>query len=161
MINRRSRMLFVDAGTGLLAGFAAHSGARRVIALDADQCDAQIMAALFAENRLGAEAIFGALARDRPLEDQSTVEANASPWFDRDLILAEERIDTMILSVGTTDPTLISQLPSSVSAILLTNSAAGAPPAERDRLIVHTISEGFSYDPAASRFSALLFRRYA
>lgn len=161
LTRRQSRFLFLDAGIGLLPALVAHSGARRVIAFDAWRPSVGVMAKLFSQNRLGAEAIFGTLRPGVPLQDQTVFAVDHVPCFDRDLILNEEKIDTIVLTVGTTDPTILNGLPAHVRHVVITDGPEAPPAAERDRLIVQIISEGFSYDPNRSERNALLFRRLA
>ena len=161
IIRRQSRLLFLDAGIGLLPALAAQSGARRVIAFEAERAKVAVMAKLFSRNHLGAEAILGTLEQETPSDDQSVFAVHRIPSFDRDLILEEEKIDTIVLTAGITDPTALNRLSSDVEQVVITDGPNPAPAAERDRLIVHLISEGLSYDPAKSERYALVFRRAA
>ncbi|MEM9045601.1 MAG: hypothetical protein AAGC81_12990 [Pseudomonadota bacterium] len=159
LTRRRDRFLFLDAGIGLLPALAARSGARRVIAFESDRTKVNAMAALFSQNRLGSEAIFGKLQRSVPLQDHMSIAAGVIPCFDRDLILDEEKIETLVLTAGVTDPTVLTHMPHHVRRVILTDGERTPPQAERDRLIVHLISEGFSYDPQRSERNALVFQR--
>ncbi|MEM8841101.1 MAG: hypothetical protein AAGD47_04935 [Pseudomonadota bacterium] len=149
-----SRAVFLDAGIGILPAIAAQMGATRVIAFERDRERVWVAQTLLAANRLQAEVIHGHGAM-RPAIHSPTF----SPAFDLNLILGEERIDTLVVVLGVTEPKLLSSLPASVARVLIAGEIEPDCSPSRDLMISCLIGGGYSFDPKASEGDAMSFCR--
>ncbi|MBY8976209.1 hypothetical protein KHP62_10350 [Rhodobacteraceae bacterium NNCM2] len=153
------RALFLDAGIGILPAVAAQRGAARVIAFERDNARAALMQRIFEANDLNAEAIFGRVVARLAQSGSRDTGAETPPEFDLGLILAEERIDTVVAVSGLTEPKLLRNLPASVGQVLLGGGRSDDCSPARDLMIASLIGTGFSFDPVATEGDAVCFRR--
>ncbi len=149
-----ARAVFLDAGIGVLPAVTAKMGAARVIAFERDPERVSVARRLLAANHLRAEVIHG-----QGVIGATKGAPSSAPRFDLKLILDEERIDTLVVMLGATEPRSLRTLPAMVSHVLIAGDVAGECSAARDLMISCLIGGGYSFDPNASEGDAISFRR--